>query len=85
MATNTTQKQAAKQFVQDWSGKGYEKGETSRFWIALLSTLRSFCASGPFLQPLAFGRPKDLKNDSGRIVPADKKFVLSLEKCYICS
>ena len=39
MATNTTQKQAAKQFVQDWSGRGYEKGETSRFWIALLQNV----------------------------------------------
>lgn len=39
MATNTTQKQAAKQFVQDWSGKGYEKGETSSFWIALLQNV----------------------------------------------
>ena len=39
MATGTTQKQAAKQFVQDWSGKGYEKGETSRFWIALLQNV----------------------------------------------
>ena len=39
MANNTTQKQAAKQFVQDWCGKGYEKGETSRFWIALLQNV----------------------------------------------
>ena len=39
MATNTTQKQAAKQFVRDWSGKGYEKGETQRFWIALLQNV----------------------------------------------
>ena len=39
MANNTTQKQAAKQFVQDWSCKGYEKGETSRFWIALLQNV----------------------------------------------
>ena len=31
-----TQKQAAKQFVQEWSGKGYEKGETQRFWMSLL-------------------------------------------------
>lgn len=36
MATNTTQKQAAKQFVKDWIGKGYEKGETQRFWLELL-------------------------------------------------
>ena len=36
MATNTTQKQAAKQFVKRWTGKGYEKGETQRFWLDLL-------------------------------------------------
>ena len=30
------QRQAARQFVQEWSGKGYEKGETQRFWMALL-------------------------------------------------
>ncbi|MBO6170158.1 MAG: hypothetical protein J6O51_09355 [Bacteroidales bacterium] len=35
MNTNT-QKQAAKAFVQEWSGKGYEKGETQRFWLSLL-------------------------------------------------
>ena len=39
MATDTKQKQAAKAFVQEWSGKGYEKGETSRFWIALLQNV----------------------------------------------
>ena len=36
MSTTNNQKQAARQFVQDWSGKGYEKGETQRFWMALL-------------------------------------------------
>ncbi len=36
MASTNTQKQAAKAFVQEWSGKGYEKGETQRFWMALL-------------------------------------------------
>ena len=36
MAKNTTQKQAAKWFVKDWTGKGYEKGETQRFWLDLL-------------------------------------------------
>ena len=36
MATNTTQRQAAKQFVERWTGKGYEKGETQRFWLDLL-------------------------------------------------
>ena len=36
MATNTAQKKAAAQFMKDWSGKGYEKGETARFWLSLL-------------------------------------------------
>ncbi len=39
MATRNTQKQAAKQFVQEWVGKGYEKGETQRFWISLLQNV----------------------------------------------
>ena len=39
MAANTTQKQAARRFVQEWSGKGYEKGETQRFWISLLQNV----------------------------------------------
>lgn len=39
MASTNTQKQAAKAFVQEWSGKGYEKGETQRFWLSLLHTV----------------------------------------------
>ena len=34
--SNMIQKQAAKQFVKDWMGKGYEKGETQRFWLDLI-------------------------------------------------
>ena len=39
MTSINTRKQAAKAFVQEWSGKGYEKGETQRFWIDLLHTV----------------------------------------------
>ena len=39
MALTNTQKQTAKAFVQEWSGKGYEKGETQRFWLSLLHTV----------------------------------------------
>ncbi len=39
MASINTQKQAAKAFVREWSGKGYEKGETQRFWIDLLHSV----------------------------------------------
>lgn len=31
-----SQKQAARQFAKDWSGRGYERGETQRFWFSLL-------------------------------------------------
>ena len=34
--TDAEQRVAAKQFVKDWSGKGYEKGESQPFWLALL-------------------------------------------------
>ncbi len=34
--SNMIQKKAARQFVKDWTGKGYEKGETQRFWLDLL-------------------------------------------------
>ena len=36
MSTTNTQKQAAREFVREWTGKGYEKGETAAFWMALL-------------------------------------------------
>lgn len=30
------QRTAAKKFVEDWTGKGYEKGESHKFWLQLL-------------------------------------------------
>lgn len=45
MSTTNTQKQAARQFVKEWSGKGYEKGETQRFWMALLHDV--LCVEDP--------------------------------------
>ncbi len=33
---STKQKLAAKKFVEHWTGKGYEKGESQAFWISLL-------------------------------------------------
>ena len=32
----SSRKEAAKKFIKEWTGKGYEKGETQRFWLALL-------------------------------------------------
>ena len=35
--TNAEQREAARKFINTWNGKGYEKGDTQRFWMALLS------------------------------------------------
>ena len=34
--TTIEQQKAAYDFVQEWQGKGYEKGETQKFWLELL-------------------------------------------------
>ena len=34
--TETQQKAAAKAFVEYWKDKGYEKGESQKFWLSLL-------------------------------------------------
>lgn len=34
--TNIEQRNAAKQFAEDWKNRGYEKGESQPFWLALL-------------------------------------------------
>ena len=39
MTTQANRRKAARAFVQEWSGKGYEKGETQRFWLSLLHTV----------------------------------------------
>ena len=39
MGTNSNQKKAAKEFVARWKDKGYEKGETQRFWLDLLQNV----------------------------------------------
>ena len=33
----TEQKRAVKKFVEYWKDKGYEKGESQKFWMSLLS------------------------------------------------
>ena len=36
MSTETKRNIAAREFVKEWTGQGYEKGDTSRFWLSLL-------------------------------------------------
>ncbi|MBR1509046.1 MAG: class I SAM-dependent DNA methyltransferase [Bacteroidales bacterium] len=50
MASDTKQRQAAKAFVKDWLGKGYEKGETARFWMDLLGRVFGITNPAQFIQ-----------------------------------
>ena len=34
---NIQQQDAAKHFAEYWKGKGYEKGESQKFWLSLLT------------------------------------------------
>ena len=36
MLTQVEQKRAAREFSEKWKGKGYEKGESAKFWLSLL-------------------------------------------------
>ena len=36
---NNIKNKLAKEFVQRWTGKGYEKGESQMFWIDLLQNV----------------------------------------------
>ena len=37
MLNQVEQRKAAKSFAEKWQGKGYEKGESAKFWLSLLS------------------------------------------------
>ena len=37
--TEKQQKKAAKEFAEYWKGKGYEKGQSQKFWIDLLQNV----------------------------------------------
>ncbi len=39
MKTEKQQREAAAEFAKRWKGKGYEKGESQRFWLDLLSNV----------------------------------------------
>lgn len=36
MLTQSEQRKAAKEFAEKWKGRGYEKGESAKFWLSLL-------------------------------------------------
>ena len=63
MGLGTKQQKAVKEFVRDWLGKGYEKGETQRFWLDLLH--RVFGVDNP-TQIMSFELPvKTITKEKG--------------------
>ena len=49
MKTNKQQQKAAKQFVKNWQETGYKKGNTSKFWIDLLTNVFGVTDIFPFI------------------------------------
>ena len=37
--TDAERREAARKYINNWRGKGYEKGETAKAWIELLTVL----------------------------------------------
>ena len=47
--TDAQQRAAAKQFAADWQGKGYEKGHSQTFWLALLQKVYGVAEPDKFI------------------------------------
>lgn len=48
--TEKEQKQAAKKFVEQWTNKGYEKGQSQTFWLQLLSEVLGVESLSTFIE-----------------------------------
>lgn len=48
--TKNEQERAAARFQQDWTGRGYEKGESQKFWIDLLCNVFGIQDFASFIQ-----------------------------------
>ena len=47
--TDAQQRSTAKQFAADWAGKGYEKGQSQTFWLALLQKVYGVAEPDKFI------------------------------------
>ena len=47
--TDVQQRAAAKKFAEDWQGKGYEKGHSQTFWLALLQKVYGVAEPDKFI------------------------------------
>ncbi len=48
--TDTERKAAAKAFAEYWKDKGYEKGESQKFWLSLLGEVLGVEHPAQFIQ-----------------------------------
>ena len=78
MSDNAARRKAVKDFVKEWTGKGYEKGETQRFWLSLLQDV--FGVASPMAM-MAFELPvKTITKEKGSdfidaYIPATKVLI----------
>ena len=78
MSDNAARRKAVKDFVKEWTGKGYEKGETQRFWLSLLQGV--FGVASPMAM-MAFELPvKTITKEKGSdfidaYIPATKVLI----------
>ena len=56
---NQKKSQSVKNFIQHWTGHGYEKGETHSFWLAFLRDIFNISEPEKFIQ---FEMPVKLKH-----------------------
>ena len=83
----TAQQKAAANFAKQWSGKGYEKQETSRFWMQLLQNVLGVSDPANYIE---FEKPVQLSHTSyiDAYIPETKVLIeqkgskINLHKAY---
>ena len=77
-----TDKKSRKEFVKTWTGRGYEKGETSQFWLSLLSNVLGYEYNDTVLfeHPTSTGGYIDVWIRQSDVMIEQKKLGIDLDK-----
>ena len=77
-----TDKKSRKEFVKTWTGRGYEKGETSQFWLSLLSNVLGYEFNDTVLfeHPTSTGGYIDVWIRQSDVMIEQKKLGIDLDK-----
>lgn len=75
-------KKSRKSFVDTWTGRGYEKGETSQFWLSLLSNVLGYESNDTVLfeHPTSTGGYIDVWIRQSDVMIEQKKLGIDLDK-----